>query len=126
MVDEKTSPLRLLVVDDEPLIRWFLANGLSTAGYEVVAVDSGREAVFAFGEGDQVDLVLLDLKLPDSDGLRILKELKTKDPSCPVILMTAHGTDETREESMEAGAFEMITKPFGMDDMLNLVRRAFE
>jgi DNA-binding NtrC family response regulator len=111
-------------VDDEPLIRWFLASGLSTAGYEVVAVDSAREAVLEFGDGDRVDLVLLDLKLPDSDGLAVLREIKMRVPACPVILMTAHGTDETRDEAMTAGAFEMLGKPFGIETMLDLIRRA--
>jgi CheY-like chemotaxis protein len=124
MDHEKTRGHLLLVVDDEPLIRWFLANALSSAGYDVVVSETAADAVARFGAGDRVTLVVLDLKLPDSDGLSVLREIKARRPSCPVILMTAHGTEETRHQAVEAGAFEMIGKPFGTADILALIRRA--
>ena len=77
----------ILVVDDEQLIRWSLAERLTDDGYTVVEAATAKEALSKFGS--QVDLVLLDFKLPDSDGLRVLKTMKATDPDVPVILLTA-------------------------------------
>ena len=89
----------ILVVDDEQLIRWSLSERLTQEGYAVVEAATAKEALAA--AGPQVDLVLLDFRLPDSDGLRVLKQIKASDPDIPVILLTAFSSIETAVEAMK-------------------------
>ena len=92
----------ILVVDDEQLIRWSLSERLTAEGCTVLEAGTAREALERFG-GD-VDLVLLDYRLPDSDGLRVLKKMKAAEPDVPVILLTAFSSIETAVEAMKQGA----------------------
>ena len=115
----------ILVVDDEDLIRWSLREKLEQAGYRVLLAGTGREADKHIHEGD-VDLVLLDYKLPDMDGLGLLSQIKGLDPDILVILMTAYSTVETAVEAMKMGAFHYANKPFHMEEMLILVEKALE
>jgi DNA-binding NtrC family response regulator len=114
----------ILVVDDEALVRWSLRQGLEGAGYTVVEAASAHEALDRFRDG--VDLVLLDYRLPDSDGLALLREFKTLDPDTLVILLTAHSRVETAVEAMKAGAYHYASKPFDLDEILLLVANALE
>jgi len=112
----------ILVVEDERLIQWSLRERLEQDGYHVVLADTGEQALDRFQE--PVGLVLLDLKLPDTNGLALLKRLKKLQPDCPVILMTAYGTPEIAREAMDNGVFQVVDKPFRLDDMAHLVDEA--
>jgi DNA-binding NtrC family response regulator len=120
----KIHPPRVLVVDDESLLRWSLAEMLSAGGYDVVEARDGREARLAFSDTARpIDGVLLDLKLPDATGLQLLREARAHCLTCPIIVMTAFGTAETVDAALACGALQVVTKPFDLDDMLRLVRQ---
>ncbi len=118
------SAATILVVDDEPLIRWSLAERLRSDGYEVVEAPTGHEALERAADG--VDLVLLDYKLPDLDGVTVLRRLKEHDPDILVILLTAYATVDTAVEAMKIGAYHFANKPFNLDDISATVARALE
>jgi len=112
----------ILVVDDEKLIRWSLKERLEAAGYRVIEAESGGQALQLFDT--EVDLVLLDLRLPDVDGLSVLKRTQVLRPGAPVILMTAYGTPETLREALASGARRVVSKPFNFDEMLRVITDA--
>jgi DNA-binding NtrC family response regulator len=114
----------VLVVDDEELIRWSLAQTLEAAGYEVLEAGSAREALEQLRQASDIRVVLLDVKLPDSSDLGLLRKVRQHAPRCRVILMTAHGTAETLDEAIRAGAFHALGKPFDMVNMVGLVNEA--
>jgi DNA-binding NtrC family response regulator len=114
----------VLVVDDEDLIRWSLAQSLEAAGYDVVEAGSAGETLQRLTETSDICVVLLDLKLPDSSDLTLLRTLRQRAPGCRIILMTAHGTTETLDEALEAGAFRALGKPFDMGKMVGIVQEA--
>ncbi|MEX1128106.1 MAG: sigma-54 dependent transcriptional regulator [Vicinamibacterales bacterium] len=118
------SNATVLVVDDEELIRWSLRERLKEEGYDILEAGTGREALEQFKSG--VDLVLLDYRLPDTDGLAVLRELKTLDPDVLVILLTSFVNVETAVEAMKLGAFHFANKPFNLDDVAATVARALE
>jgi two-component system response regulator AtoC len=114
----------VLVVDDEALIRWSLAERLKADGYRVLEAETGAAAVDHLGDG--VDLVLLDYRLPDTDGVSVLRKIKEVDPEIPVILLTACTSVETAVEAMKLGAFHFANKPFDVDEVAAIVDRALE
>jgi two-component system, NtrC family, response regulator AtoC len=114
----------ILVVDDEALIRWSLAERLKSDGYEVLEADTGRAALEKLPEG--VDLILLDYRLPDTDGVAILRKVKEFDQDILVILLTAYASVETAVEAMKLGAYHFANKPFNLDDVAATVERALE
>src|SRR3990172_7950012 len=118
------SARRVLVVDDEDLIRWSLVQRLREDGHDIVEAGTAAEALERADQG--VDLVLLDYKLPDDDGLSVLKKLRDLDPDTLVMMLTAHRSVETVVEAMKAGAFDYATKPFDLDDVALRVSRALE
>jgi DNA-binding NtrC family response regulator len=115
----------VLVVDDESLIRWSLAETLEAEGFTVLEAGSAGEALACLDQHHDIGVVLLDLKLPDSTDLSLLHRLRRLAPASRVILMTAHGTTDILEDAIRAGAFRAIGKPFDMDDMIAMVRDAF-
>jgi two-component system response regulator AtoC len=114
----------ILVVDDEQLIRWSLKNRLTDEGYRVVEAETAASALARAEEG--VDLVLLDYRLPDGDGLTVLKKIKERDPDTLVILLTAFSSVETAVEAMKHGAYHYANKPFHLDEIVLLVDKALE
>jgi two-component system response regulator AtoC len=114
----------ILVVDDEPLVRWSLKERLDESGYKVIEAGTGTEALEAAREG--VDLVLLDYRLPDSDGLTLLRQIKDIAPDTLVILLTAYSRVETAVEAMKQGAYHYANKPFDLDELSLLIEKALE
>jgi two-component system, NtrC family, response regulator AtoC len=118
------SHATILVVDDEQLIRWSLAERLRSEGYEVLEAENGAEALDHAQQG--VDLVLLDYKLPDLDGVTILRKLKELDPDTLVILLTAYASVDTAVTAMKLGAYHFANKPFDLDAIAAMVEQALE
>ena len=114
----------ILVVDDEALIRWSLSERLKSEGYEVLEAETGADALEKLPEG--IDLVLLDYKLPDTDGVSVLRKIKEFDQDILVILLTAYASVETAVEAMKLGAFHFANKPFNLDEVVATVERALE
>jgi two-component system response regulator AtoC len=115
----------VLVVDDEAEIRTLLTELLKGEGYEVRTAQSGASALEEIGKRIP-DLVMMDVKLPDQDGLAVLKQLKREHPELEVIVMTAFGGSSTAIKAMEHGAYDYVTKPFDVDDLLATLKRVFE
>ena len=116
----------ILLVEDEPGIQLAIRGLLRREGYELRVAGSGREAREALAECS-FDLVLTDLSLPDGvTGLALLREVRDRSPSTPVVLITAYGSESVAREAVEGGAFGYVPKPFNNDEIREVVRRAIE
>ena len=121
---KKSAVLRVLVVDDEPLIRWSLAETLNEMGHLVVEAGDGAAAIRALTEGEPFDAVVLDYRLPDSNDLGLLTTIRRVAPQAAVIMMTAFGTAEVTSGAIKLGAYRVVPKPFEMHEMAALVIQA--
>ena len=117
--------MRVLVVDDEEVIRDVLGTLLTREGYEVTAAATAGEAVSLF-ESDPHDIVLLDLMLPDRSGLEVLRDIRRRDPDAVVVIVTAYSSIEGAIDAMREGAFHYIPKPFQNEEVLLTVRKGTE
>ena len=116
---------RLLIVDDERLIRWSVEQTLAKSGYEVSTASTGEAALAAVRE-DPPDLVLLDFRLPDIDGLRVLRQIKELSPHIQVLIMTAYADVGTAVEAMKLGAYDYLPKPIDFENLAVTIRNALE
>jgi len=122
---EKKSAPSVLVVDDEALIRWSLAEMLGDRGYTVTEAGDGRMAVAAIENAEApFDVVLLDYRLPDSSDLRLLEKVRHLAPTSQVIMITAHNSPELAQGAAALGAYRVISKPFEVESLAALVKQA--
>ena len=122
---KNSAPLRVLVVDDEALIRWSLIETLTETGHDAVAATDATSAVRTLSESTiPFDVVLLDFRLPDSNDLTLLSQVRRLSPGAQVILMTAYGTPEVAKGAMDLGAFRVVGKPLEMREVPELVSQA--
>lgn len=117
--------IRVLIVEDEALIRWSLRQKFEERGFHVAEADCGTAACRAFDD-DVFDLVMLDFKLPDRTGLDVLRDLRQRDADTVVIMMTAFSTIESAVEAIKLGAYDYVSKPFQMDELMLTVDKALE
>ena len=114
--------LRVLVVEDETLIRWSIAETLAKEGHTVVEASNATTAVQALTEiPGSIDVVLLDYRLPDSNDLALLAHVRRLRPNSAVVMMTAYGTPEVTKGALELGAYCVVNKPFDMHSLEALV-----
>jgi DNA-binding NtrC family response regulator len=116
---------KILVVDDEHLIRWSLEQNLKKQGYEIVTAGSGEDALRLARE-HQPELVLLDIQLPGISGIEVLEKIKEFDDDIIVIMLTAHGGLETAVNAMRLGAHDYVSKPFNLDELSIIIKKALE
>jgi DNA-binding NtrC family response regulator len=117
--------LTVLVVDDEALLRWSLAEVLRGSGHSVIEAASAENARDAIAHAsDPIDVVLLDYRLPDSDDLRLLEEIVGRLPQCAVVLMTAFARPDVAQGAVDRGAYCVLSKPFDMQGVEALVTEA--
>lgn len=117
-------PLIVLVVDDEPLIRWAISRTLGSAGYHVVEASDGTSAIEALSQYPAPDLVLLDYRLPDSQGLSLLEWIRHVSPRSAVVMMSADLTPDIVEKATALGAYRVMQKPFDMSDIAPVLQNA--
>jgi two-component system, OmpR family, KDP operon response regulator KdpE len=116
------APLRVLVVDDEPPIRKLLRMGLSAHGYLTLEAPNAKAALDLLSEAP--DLIILDLGLPDADGHDLLRTIRTRDESVPIVVLSSRSDEAGKVEALDLGADDYVTKPFGMDELLARIRAA--
>ena len=117
-----STALRVLVIDDEPPIRKLLRMGLSSQGYEVLEAPNGKAGLEQLAE--KPDLVILDLGLPDMQGLDLLRTIRSRNESVPVVVLSSRGDEAGKVEALDLGADDYVTKPFGMEELLARMRAA--
>ena len=114
--------LKILVIDDEPPIRKLLRMGLNTQGYDVLEAPSGKTGLELLGQDP--DLVILDLGLPDIDGLELLRTIRSRKEGVPIVVLSSRGDEAGKVQALDLGADDYVTKPFGMDELLARMRAA--
>jgi two-component system response regulator AtoC len=119
------SRLRVLVVEDELLIRWAIRETLTDAGHSVVEAESAANAVRALANSvEPIDVVVLDYRLPDSSDLALLAAIRRLSPRTAVVLMTAYGTADVAKRALDLGAHQIMNKPFDLRDLEPSLLRA--
>lgn len=116
---------KILVIDDEKLIRWTLEQHLAKEGYEVISADSAEKGLQIIND-DSPDLILLDNRLPEMTGLELLEKLNVHERGLMIIMITAYGLVETAVKAMKLGAYDYISKPFNLEEITFVIRKALE
>ncbi|MGO9701195.1 MAG: response regulator [Xanthobacteraceae bacterium] len=116
------APLRVLVVDDEPPIRKLLRMGLTTQGYQILEAPNAKTALDLLK--DAPDLIILDLGLPDAQGLELLRTIRARNESVPIVVLSSRSDEAGKVQALDLGADDYVTKPFGMDELLARMRAA--
>jgi two-component system KDP operon response regulator KdpE len=117
------NPVRVLVVDDEPPIRRFLRTSLSAHGYQVLEAENGREALSEISRGEP-DLIVLDLGLPDIQGQELIRMLRERGSTVPIVVLSSRADETGKVEALDLGADDYDTKPFWMDELMARIRAA--
>ena len=115
----------VLVVDDDDAFRTVLAGELSHRGFEVTSAATGAEALERVAAAEP-KVVLLDLRLPDANGIDVLKAIRSRAPAVEVIMLTGHASVESGIQGMQLGAFDYVMKPVPLDELLDKMRQAYE
>ena len=122
---ENSRALRVLVVEDELLIRWSIAETLAHAGHKVIEAEDGATAIRTLkNAAEAIDAVVLDYRLPDSNDLTLVATVRRLAPKSAVVLMTAFGTPEIAKGALDLGVRQVLHKPFEMHDLESLLREA--
>jgi two-component system, OmpR family, KDP operon response regulator KdpE len=116
------APLRVLVVDDEPPIRKLLRMGLTVQGYQILEAPNAKTALELLGQSP--DLIILDLGLPDMQGHELLRTIRARNESVPIVVLSSRGDEAGKVQALDYGADDYLTKPFGMDELLARMRAA--
>jgi two-component system KDP operon response regulator KdpE len=116
------APVRVLIVDDEPPIRKLLRMGLTAQGYHVLEAPDGATALNLIAE--KPDLVILDLGLPDMEGLDLLRSIRAQNERVPIVVLSSRGDEAAKVQALDIGADDYVTKPFGTDELLARMRAA--
>jgi two-component system, OmpR family, KDP operon response regulator KdpE len=116
------APLKVLIIDDEPPIRKLLRMGLTTQGYEILDAPNGKTALELLK--NKPDLVILDLGLPDMQGLELLTLIRARIEGVPIIVLSSRGDEAGKVDALDRGADDYVTKPFGMEELLARMRAA--
>jgi two-component system, OmpR family, KDP operon response regulator KdpE len=114
--------VRVLIVDDEPPIRKLLRMGLHTHGYRVIEASNGRTAIESLA--DKPDLIILDLGLPDMQGLELLRRWREEGVAIPIVVLSSRGDEAGKVQALDLGADDYVTKPFGTNEVLARIRAA--
>jgi two-component system KDP operon response regulator KdpE len=114
--------LKILVIDDEPPIRKLLRMGLNTQGYDVLEAPNGKSGIELLAQ--EPDLIILDLGLPDIQGLELLRTIRGRKEGVPIVVLSSRGDEAGKVEALDLGADDYVTKPFGMDELLARMRAA--
>jgi two-component system, OmpR family, KDP operon response regulator KdpE len=116
------APVRVLIVDDEPPIRKLLRMGLTAQGYHVLEAPDGATALNLIAE--KPDLIILDLGLPDMQGLDLLRSIRAQNERVPIVVLSSRGDEAAKVQALDIGADDYVTKPFGTDELLARMRAA--
>lgn len=125
MTPAKENPIRVLLVDDEEDLVEFLARLLLKRGYTVTATNSGPEAIEAV-DAQIYDVAIVDLKMPQMDGIEVLKKIRSIQPYLEVIMLTGHGSPGSALEAGRLKAFRYLLKPYKVDELLEEIHKAYE
>lgn len=116
----------ILVIDDQSDMGWIMSRIFNEQGHKVLVSRSGKEGLRKLAGYENIDLVFLDIKLPDLNGLDVLEQIKKTFPHTKVIIITAFGSPEAREEALERGAFSFLDKPIQIDEMTRLANEVLK
>ena len=116
------TPIKVLVIDDEPPIRKLLRMGLSTQGYDILEATSGKTGLELLAQHPA--LIILDLGLPDIQGHELLRMIRTRNESVPIVVLSSRDDEAGKVQALDLGADDYLTKPFGMDELLARMRTA--
>jgi two-component system KDP operon response regulator KdpE len=116
------AAVKVLVIDDEPPIRKLLRMGLGTQGYEILDAPNGKAGLALLDRNP--DLIILDLGLPDIDGLELLRLIRSRNERVPIVVLSSRGDETGKVEALDLGADDYVTKPFGMEELLARMRAA--
>jgi DNA-binding NtrC family response regulator len=116
----------ILIVDDDNSLLSIFEFILKQAGYEAITACSGEECLSILSTGKEIDLIFLDLKMPDISGLKTFRSIHKTWPAIPTIMMTGYAIDKLLEEAFELGAYGIIYKPFDVEEVLSIVNKIFE